>query len=115
MKHTEMQYFYNALVVIVLQCAFMVFFPWMPKSMAHAKEMYSRGVTSKGLAIVASVLVTFAVIWGAGANIGAVICPNNSILGGHGVIGACKNPTPAPSIASSVPADMLTLPSFFSV
>lgn len=97
-RHTQMEYFFNALVVMALQSAFMLFFPWMPKSMAHAKDMYTRGITSKAWAVVATILVVFAVVWGAGTNIGAVICPNNSILGGHGGIGACKDP-PATTMA----------------
>jgi len=82
--HTRYEYMYNAIAVMICQCLFMLFFAWMPTSMTDSAERYAKHETSSNFRVWAVILVIFAVTWGSGTTIAAMICPDNSILGGDG-------------------------------
>merc|ERR1712046_172958 len=88
--HTRFQYMYNSLAVMAIQCFFMLFFCWMPKSMADAKAKYMAAPASNSWRWFATLLVVFSVVWGSGTTVFALFCPDNSIIGGDAGIGACK-------------------------
>lgn len=88
-QDTRMQYMYNAIAVMICQFAFMLFFAWMPTSMTNSSERYLKKETSSNMRVWAVILVIFAVTWGSGTTIAAMICPDNSIVGGDGGVLVC--------------------------
>merc|ERR1711879_930197 len=88
--YTRYQYMWNAVVVMITQCVFLVFIMWMPSQKEDARTKYVNSSHSTAWGVVAFVFVVFALTWGIGSTLAALACPCNPILGGDGCTEGCS-------------------------
>jgi len=109
--HAQQTYFHSALVVMVLQCAFLVMLGWLPTSMADSKQRFEAASNSSCVRIVCVVLLIYAMFSTLFLQvIGTLTCPGFILFGGGG--GSCTTPPPQSMCPTSTPAP---LPKLFGV